>query len=331
MTRALITGGTGFVGSHIARALIDQGHQARVLRREASPLRALEVLGIADQVEHAIGDVTDPSALTAAAEGCDWVFHVAAVADYWRADKTRMYHVNVDGSRYVFESARRAGVRRVVFTSSGAAVGLRATGEPADETVRFNLDPQRFPYGHTKFLAEAEAYRAVDGGLDVVIVNPAIIMGPGDVNQISGSTLIELRRSIVPAIPAGGANFIDVRDVAAMHLAAAQRGTCGERYILGAYNMAWRDLMPIAAEVVGVRPPLLVLPKAAGPVLGAIVDALRWLRLPIPIDGNQMRLSARDIYYDCGKAWAAFGQPQIGLRQLLEDTYTWYVRNGFIA
>jgi dihydroflavonol-4-reductase len=327
MVRALITGGTGFVGSHLARELVAHGHTARVLRRESSSLRALE--GV--EVEHAIGDVTDPDSLRRAMQGCTWVFHVAAVADYWRADKHKMYDVNVDGTRNVFEAAEAAGVGRVVFTSSGAAVGFKQDGSAADESVRFNLDPARFPYGHTKFLGEVEVARAIKRGLDVVTVNPSIVMGPGDINLISGSTLIELRKGIIPAIPAGGATFIDVRDVAAAHLAAAERGRTGERYLLGAFDLAWRDLMPIAAQVVGVRSPAMVLPAFLAEPLGTLIDLLRAVNIPIPLDGNQMRLSAKNIFYDCRKAWRELGEPKIGLRQMLTDTYMWYRDNGFVS
>ncbi len=326
MVRALITGGTGFIGSHIARELIANGHTPRILRREKSPLKALEGL----TVEHAIGDVTDPDSLEKAMQGCDWVFHVAAVADYWRADKSKMYFVNVDGTRNVFTAAEKAGVKRVVFTSSGAAIGIKADKTPSDETVRFNLDPARFPYGHTKFLAEAEVARAVKRGLDVVTVNPSIVMGPGDINQISGSTLIELRKGSIPATPAGGATFIDVRDAAAAHIAAAERGRTGERYILGAYDLTWRDLMPIAAQVVGVRPPMFVLPGFFAEPLGRLIDFLRMLNAPIPLDGNQMRLSAKNIFYDCRKSWKELGEPKIALRDMLTDTFTWYRDNGYV-
>jgi dihydroflavonol-4-reductase len=326
MVCALITGGTGFIGSHIARQLVAGGHTARILRREKSSLKALDGL----TVEHAIGDVTDLDALEKAMQGCEWVFHVAAVADYWRADKRNMYVVNVDGTRNVFNAAQKAGVQRVVFTSSGAAVGMRADGTPADESTWFNLNPARFPYGHTKFLAEAEAARAVKHGLDVVTVNPSIVMGPGDINQISGSTLIELRRGSIPAIPAGGATLIDVRDVAAAHLAAAERGRTGERYLLGAYDLSWRELMPIAAQVVGVQPPPFVLPGMFAEPLGWLIDLLRALRVPIPLDGNQMRLSAKNIFFDCHKAWHELGKPQISLHQMLTDTYVWYREHGYV-
>ncbi len=324
MTTALVTGGTGFIGAHISRVLIEAGYTTRVLHRATSPLTALEGLN----VEHALGDVIDPVSLAAAMVGCDWVFHVAAIADYWRADKARMYHVNVDGTRLVLEAAQRAGVKRVMLTSSAAAVGKRTDGRPPDESVYYNLDPARLPYGHTKFLAEVEAYRAIAHGLDVVILNPTAVMGPGDLNQISGSILIELRRGGVPAMPPGSATLIDVRDVAAAHLAAAQFGRTGERYLLGAFDVAWRALTPLAAEVVGVRPPRLLIPSPLAEPIALGVDALRSVGLLLPIDGNQIRLSAQEVLFDCQKTWRELGKPRIGLRQMLQDTFDWYIAHG---
>lgn len=327
MATALVTGGTGFVGAHVARTLINSGHHVRILHRRSSPLTVVQDLS----VEHAIGDVTDSASLLAAMDGCDWVFHVAAVADYWRADKAQMYHVNVDGSRMVFEAAQRTGVRRVVFTSSGAAVGRPADGGPADETVRFNLPPSQMPYGHSKFLAEAEAYRAAARGLEVVILNPAVVLGPGDLNRTSGEIIVELKKGGVPAIPSGGATLIDVRDVAAAHLAAALNGRPGERYLLGAVDVRWRELNLLAAEIVGVRPPPFVVPRPLTEPISLTVTALRALNIPIKVDGNQVRLSAQNIFFDCRKAWQELGKPRIGLRQMLEDTYTWYVAQGLIG
>lgn len=326
MVTALVTGGTGFVGAHIARALIENGHRPRILRRTSSPLTALDGL----DVEHAIGDVTDPSSLTAAVTGCEWVFHAAAVADYWRADKDRMYHVNVDGTRNVLDAARTAGVKRVVLTSSGAAVGLRPDGKPADESLPFNQDPARFPYGHSKFLAEQEARQAIADGQEVVILNPAVVIGPGDINQISGSLIIELARRHVPALPPGSVTFIDVRDVAAAHIAAAQAGKSGERYLLGTESLTYPALARLAGEVIGIRPPRLVLPRTVIPILAALVGGLRAIGVKVPIDANQMRLSGRDVCFDCRKAWSAFGPPQIELHRSIRDTYEWYKMHGVI-
>jgi dihydroflavonol-4-reductase len=327
MTRSLITGGTGFLGSHIARTLIERGHTVRVLRRTSSSLKLLEGL----PVEHAIGDVTDPAALDVAMDGCEWVFHVAAVSDYWRASHIKLYLVNVNGTINVLEAAKRAGVRRVIFTSSGAAIGMRDDGRPADETVPFNLSPARFPYGHSKALAEAEVLRAVGRGRDAVILNPSVVLGPGDLNQISGASVVELARGNVFIYPAGGVTVIDVRDVAAAHVTAAERGRTGERYLLGAVDLSHQALLKLIADVVGAPPPSVPIPVAITPGLAVVAGWLRAIGVPLPIDANQIRLSAHNVFFDCHKAWRELGEPKIDLRQSLEDTYQWYVEQRIIA
>ncbi len=328
MVKALVTGGTGFLGAHIVRMLIERGHTVRVLRRESSRTDLIADLPI----EHALGDVTDVDSVRAASQGCAWVFHTAAVADYWRAQRTKLYQVNVDGTRNVLEAARAAGVGRVIFTSSAAAVGLRADGKPSDESVLFNLPPERFPYGHSKMLAEQAAAKAVEAGLSVVTLNPSVIFGPGDLNLISGSMIVEPARGLVPPFyPVGAVTAIDVRDVAAAHLAAAERGVSGERYILGAHDVTYRELFSLICQIVGARPPKLPLPKALATPLSALINALSRLGVRLPVDGNQIWLSARRMLFDASKARAAFGAPQISLRQSLEDTYQWYLEHGLVA
>ncbi|MCB9452165.1 MAG: NAD-dependent epimerase/dehydratase family protein [Anaerolineaceae bacterium] len=325
--KALVTGATGFVGSHIVRALVAAGHSVRVLHRTTSRLDALE--GVA--YESAIGDILDPDSLRAACAGCDWVFHVAAVADYWRADHTRMFKANVDGTRYVLEAARAAGVRRVVFTSSAAAIGFREDGLPADEAFRFNLPPERFPYGYSKVLAEAVVQESVAAGQDVVITNPVVVMGPGDLNMISGSYIVQVKRFgwSVP-VTSGGIAVVDVRDVAAMHLAAAERGQTGERYILGTANYTHREWYGMIADVVGTRHPFLPLPDFVLPVAAAGIDLARKIGIQTPVDADQTRLGGRNIYFAYEKAWAELCPPGIEMSQSLQDTYTWYQAHGYI-
>jgi dihydroflavonol-4-reductase len=218
----------------------------------------------------------------------------------------------------------------VIFTSSGAAVGLRHDGRPADESVLFNLPPRVFPYGHSKFLAEQEVQRAVAGGQDVVVLNPSVVLGPGDLNQISGSSIVEMARGNVFVYPAGGVTVIDVRDVAAAHLAAAERGRAGERYLLGALDISHRALMKLIARVAGVPAPAIPVPAVIIPTLALLAGLLRRVGLTLPIDDNQIRLSSRYVFFDCHKAWRELGQPAIDLRQSLEDTYRWYVDHGVI-
>lgn len=325
--KALVTGGTGFVGSHIARVLVKAGHGVRVLHRASSRLDALA--GVA--FESALGDLNDRAALRAACEGCDWVFHAAAVADYWRSNMVRMFEANVEGTRNILCAAREAGVQRVVFTSSAGAVGMRADGLPADETDDFNLSPRRFPYGYSKALAEGVALAQVRKGQDVVIVNPVVVMGPGDLNMISGNFVTRIKQlgALVP-VPPGGIAVIDARDVARMHLAAAEQGRTGERYILGAANYAYRQWFDMIADVVGAARPAIPMPAALLGVSASVIELARLLGIQTPVDANQTRLGARELFFDYSKAWRELGEPQVDMRQSLEDTYAWYAANGYI-
>ena len=325
--RALVTGGTGFVGSHIVRALSEAGHTARVLHRSSSKLDALEGL----DYESALGDILDEAALDDACDGCDWVFHVAAVADYWRADQSKMMETNVEGTRRVLKAARDTGVKRVVFTSSAAAIGLRTDGQPSNERVPFNLSPDHFPYGYSKVLAERVVQEAVSQGQDVVTVNPVVVMGPGDLNMISGSYILQIKKlaRLVP-VPPGGIAVIDVRDVARMHLAAAQYGRSGERYLLNTANYTQREWMSMIADVVGVQRPFISAPAFVLPIAANIIEFLRRMGIQTPIDGDQTRLGAYNIHFDSSKAWAELGEPQVDMLTSLQDTYQWYREHGFL-
>jgi len=325
--KALVTGSTGFVGAQLVRALTDAGHQVRALHRTSSRLDALAGL----TYESALGDVTDLESLHAACAGVDWVFHVAAVADYWRADVQWMTEVNVEGTRKVLQAARAAGVRRVIFTSSAATIGSARAGGLPDENSLFDLPPERFPYGYTKVLAEQVAQEAVAAGQEVVIVNPVVIFGPGDINIISGSIVLETQRlSWTIPVPPGGLAVIDVRDVARLHIAAAERGRVGERYILGASNQKHQTLFAAAAQIAGVPAPGLPVPRFALEPMAQFIDWARAQGIAIPIDGNQTRLGGRDVYFDFSKATRELGAPLIDWRQSLADTYTWYRAHGYV-
>lgn len=325
--KALVTGATGFVGSHIARELTQQGHSVRVLHRTSSRLDALRGL----EYESALGDILDRDALAAACAGCDWVFHVAAVADYWRSKTDPMYEANVEGTRRVLGAARAAGVGRVIFTSSAAAVGLRTDGQPAPESEPFNLKPEMFPYGHSKALAEAVVAEAVAQGQDVVITNPAIVMGPGDLNMISGTFIAQVKRLgwLVP-VTSGGISVTDVRDVARWHVAAAHTGRSGERYILTTANYPNREWFAMIADTVGVRRPFLPAPDFTAPIVAAIIRLLRRAGIPTPIDASQALLGIRKVYFDGSKARRELGAPTIDMRASLQDTYAWYRDNGYV-
>lgn len=324
---ACVTGGTGFVGSHVVRALREEGHPVRVLHRKRSKLRALDGL----DYESALGDVTDEESMRAAFAGCGWVFHVAAVADYWRADKDWMFEVNVAGTRKVLRAARDAGVQRVIFTSSAGAVGLPDKGQLSDEGAPFNLPPETFPYGYSKVLAERVVQEAVAEGQEVVILNPTVIIGPNDLNMISGTFITQVYQWqwLVP-ISSGSIAVTDVRDVAAAHLAAAQHGRSGERYILNTENYSNRAWFTLLAEVMGVAKPFLVTPDFVLPVVARAIDGLRRIGIHTPLDANQVRLGARNIAFNSEKARRELHEPQIPMRQSVQDTVAWYRDNGYL-
>ncbi|MCC6616520.1 MAG: NAD-dependent epimerase/dehydratase family protein [Anaerolineae bacterium] len=325
--RALVTGGTGFVGSHVVRTLAQAEHEVRVLHRSTSRLDALA--GVT--YESVLGDILDAEALRVACDGCDWVFHVAAVADYWRADVDKLFDANVRGTQLVLQAARDAGVRRVVFTSSAAAIGPGAYGQPAGEDDTFNRSPKQFPYGYSKVLAERAVAEAVAAGQDVVTVNPVVVVGPGDLNLISGDFVVKTRRlSWLIPVPPGGVAVTDVRDIARWQVRAAEVGETGQRYILGTANYPYHFWFATIADVVGVPRPALPIPASLLPLMASVIDLARQMGIRMPVDANQTRLGAEFIYFQFDKAWQRLGEPQISMRNSLEDTYVWYRDHGYI-
>jgi dihydroflavonol-4-reductase len=324
--KALVTGGTGFLGANLAKGLLEQGWSVRILRRKTSPLEAVKDL----QVEHAVGDITALDSLVAAMEGVDVVFNVAAISQYWRNSASSIYKVNVGGAQNVFDAAARSGVQRIVHTSSAMAVGF-SKSRLATEADPFNQSPQRMPYGHSKWLAEEIVHERVKAGQDIVMVNPTIIVGARDISWNAGSILREAKRGHIPVIPQGGVNFVAVQDVVAGHIAAAEKGRAGERYILGGENLTNRQTTEMACEVVGVKPPRLTQPRWTIPPAGWVLDMIAKVVGPrLPLSGEQMRLTAEYIYFDSSKAQRELGLPHTPVRQALQECYDWYVEHRYL-
>jgi dihydroflavonol-4-reductase len=326
--RALVTGGTGFIGANLVAGLVERGVAARVLMRPTSSQEALHDL----TYETVVGDVLDePEELARSMEGCDWVFHAAAVADYWRRGKDLLYRVNVEGTRRMLAAARLARVGRFVFTSSLAAMGLADDGELLNEAHVFNLSPAQFPYGHSKHLAEQAVRDAVERGLEAVIVNPSVVLGPRDVNLISGSLVLEAARGRLRFSPPGGTNFVAVDDVVAGHVAAAEVGRVGQRYILAGCNRSHAEMMGLICDVVGCRPPAFKIPRWLLPSAALAVQAARALwGNRVPVDENQVRLMGANIYADRSKAKRELDLPQTPLRGTVRRTFNWYNEHGYL-
>ena len=326
--KVLITGATGFVGSHLTRLLIESGQAARLLYRSEKKLSILHDLDF----EAVAGDLSDVALLERACADCELVFHVAAKADYWKDDdRDALWRINVDGTRNLLTAAQSAGVRRVIFTSSASAIGIRPGAQWADESDAFNLPPARFWYAYTKHKAEEVVAGFVADGLDVVTLNPTVIIGPGDLNAISGSFIIETARYqwLVP-MSSGGLAVIDVRDVARAHLNAIERGRSGERYILNSANLAYRDWFRLIAVVCAVRSPVFSTPDWLLEPTARFIELLRALGLQTPMDANQTRLGGAQVFFDGSKAQRELFTPSVDIETSLRDTFAWYERNGYI-
>lgn len=328
ITHALVTGATGCVGANIVEALLGRGYTVRALRRASSKLDALAGL----DPDYATGDVMDEASLSAAMAGCELVFHAAAVSQYWRNKPEAIYAANVGGTRNVLRAALAQGVQRVVFTSSVAVLGVPTRrGQWLDESAVFNLRPAQFHYGHSKVLAEAEVQRAVAEGLDVVIVNPVSVIGQRDVHFVGGEILRTAKRGLLVAAPPGGMGIVAAKATGEGHVLAAERGRTGERYILNGENISHRALMTLAAEVTGAHAPWITIPRALMTPLAALVDLLNRVRRAAPlVDGSQLHLSARDMYFDGGKAERELGFVHGSARASVVEAWEWYREHGLL-
>jgi dihydroflavonol-4-reductase len=323
----LVTGSTGFIGSHLCRAVAAQGHSVRAFHRPSSSLRLLEGL----QVEHITGDLAQPESLLAAMEGIEVVFHAAA----WMGSQDqpgRLYAVTVEGTRNVLQAALQQGVCRVVHTSSVAALGVprmqntSPEGSPAliDENHSWNIPPHWYPYGYAKYLAELEVQKAVAKGLDVVMVNPSLVFGPGDAYRQSTSLVTQVAHRRIPFAIEGGMNVIHVNDVIHGHLAALERGRTGHRYILGNENLTYLQLFALISSVTGSAAPAMVLPgwlvRAA-----ALPAALFQSFLDLPVPSNLLRLAGAHFFFNLRKAREELGwEPCRPAQEAIQDAFTWF-------
>lgn len=332
----LVTGATGFVGSQLCRRLTTDGHTVRVFHRPTSDLSVLQGL----EVEYAVGDVTEIDTLRKAMQGVDCIYHAAGQVSYWK-DSSRMYEITVGGTKNVLQAARENGAGRVVFTSSVAAMGVpeelpgRNDAAPIgiDENHTWNYIPRFWTYGHAKYLAELAIAEAVAGGQDVVIVNPASIMGPGDVHMVSGDLIVQLAKFKrgLPFFLRGGMNVVHIDDVVSGHIAAMESGKAGERYILGGENASLRNLQEMIARLLGQNPPKYPLPGGLLRSLAGVADRTAGL-LNLPVSGELMRFAGRYFYYDTGKAEKELGFcAERSTAEALEGAYDFYRSMGVVV
>jgi dihydroflavonol-4-reductase len=323
----LVTGGTGFLGSNLADALLKEGCSVRILRRAGSSLRALGSL----QVEHVVGDVRDIDSLRRATKGCDTVFHTAAIISYWKKERPLMHEVNVLGTRNVAQACLENGVRRLVHTSSTAAVGFPEIGSLADETMPFNWEPYDVGYRNTKHHAEKEILRAVKQGLDAVMVNPTVIIGPRDIHFHGGQLIRDVYKKKIFYYIRGGMSVVYVDDVVRGHLLAARHGRTGERYILSGENLSRREVISTTASIVGGIDPLFRMPLSLVTVVTIVAESVAGIMNRRPWVTREL-LAGSDLNYhlSCRKAQEELGYTYIPFRQAVEKTYVWYREQGLL-
>ena len=331
--RAFVTGASGFVGSHVARALADRGAELRLLMRASSPTKNIEGLN-ADRV---LGDLREPDKLQSAMSGCDVVFHVAADYRLWTrdaADMQSMYRCNVEGTRGLIDAARHAGVRRIVYCSSVATMGFTGNGRPADENSPVELKDMIGHYKRSKFIAEQVAIEAGKSGGDVVVVNPTTPVGEYDVKPTpTGRILVDFLKRKFPAYVDTGLNVVDVREVARGHIAAFERGRAGERYILGGENLTLKQILDKLAVIAGLPAPTLRLPYvfalAAG--VGDTVVTGRILRREPRVTLDAVRMGRKKMWVSSEKAERELGWKIVPVDDALRRAVQWFRANGYVG
>lgn len=322
MHKALVTGAPGFVGAHIVRQLVDRGVEVRGL---AAPGESLDTLDGVD-LEIVRGDVRDVEAMKDAVRGVDTVFHGAAIYEGYSKDPARMFEVNLRGTFNVLEAARRAEVAKVVYTASVVALGRPTPGALADESSRYEAWDVDFHYSRSKFASMLIAQDFAAWGQDVRIVCPGTVVGPGDARPTpSGELLLSVAKGQAPGYTTGGTCYVDVRDVAAGHIAAADSGRAGERYILGGHNLATKDFLAAACRAAGIRGIALKIPTPAARLWVRGRQALAVRRGATPdVAAAMFDYALKPCFFDSRKAMTELGVGFRPIAETLTDALSWF-------
>ncbi len=333
MKKVLITGGTGFVGANLAERLVNRGCDVRILRRAHSDLRA--IAGI--DVEHRVGDVRDVASLKNAIQGCDTVFHTAALVTFEKSKAELQYEVNVIGTRNVVGACLECNVEKLVHTSSIAAIGYPLNTNPslpqnlANEKTPFNWEVT-WGYKFTKHKAEAEVLAGVDSGLNAVIVNPSVIIGERDIHFHGGDLIRRVKKWHVPFYIEGGMNIVYVGDVVSGHISAAERGRTGERYILGGHNLTHKDAFTLTAQTVGGLAPLCKLPLPLLRAGATLVEAAsKAIGIEPIITGALAAGAGKYNWFSIEKAQRELALATTPFEEIIKRAYYWYKENNLLA
>ena len=319
----MVTGASGFLGWHVARLLSTRGYRVRALCRPTSRIRELEV-------EPVTGDLREPDSLAKAVSGCDLVFHVAADYRLWSKNPQDLYQSNVEGTRNLLEAAERAGVERIVYTSTVGCIGMPRNRE-GDENTPISIEDLAGHYKRSKWLAEQVALEKARAGLPVVIVNPTAPVGDHDWKPTpTGKIIVDFLRGKLPAFVDTGLNIVDVRDIAHGHLLAAEKGRIGERYILGCENLTLEQILSRLAAMSGRPAPKLKLPYAVAYAAGVVTTS--WANLtghsPVaPLEG--VKMARKKMFVSHAKSSRELGFSPGPVTGALTRAIEWFRANGY--
>ncbi len=328
--KTLVTGASGFIGSRLVKRLLQTGAQVKVLVRKESNLENLQGLSI----ELAYGDLRDYETLRSALEGCDALFHVAADYRLWVPNPDQLYKTNVEGTVNIMRASLEEGVKRVVYTSSVATLGLNPDASPADEDTPVSIRDMIGHYKRSKFIAEEKVREMVKKNrLPAVIVNPSTPIGPGDIKPTpTGRIIIEAASGRMPAYVDTGLNIVHVDDVATGHILAFEKGRIGERYILGGENISLKRLLQEIARIMERPAPRIRLSPNLILPLAYIAEAIAKITRKEPfvtVDGVLM--SKKKMFFSIDKARRELGYSARPAIEAIKDSIDWFKQKGYIS
>jgi dihydroflavonol-4-reductase len=326
--RVFITGATGFVGGHVARRYAAEGASLRLLTRQTSRLDGLA--GI--DAEMVKGDLREPEKLRSALSGCDALVHVAADYRLWVREPKQMYAANVDGTRELLKLARETGVPRVVYTSSVATMGFKADGTIVNEDTPVTLADMIGHYKRSKFLAEQEAIDAAKAGQHVMILNPTTPIGDGDAKPTpTGRIIVDFMNNKFPAYVETGLNLVDVDEVARMHVVALDRGTPGERYILGGENLTLKQILDRMSAITGLPSPTMKVPHAVAMVFAFFDESItgKLLGKEPRATVEAVRMGKKMMFASSAKAERDLGFQVLPIYNAMRSAIEWFIANGY--
>ena len=326
--KVFLTGATGFVGGHVARAYAAAGAELRILTRPTSKFAGLQGLA----AEAVTGDLRQPEGLRAALSGCEVLVHVAADYRLWVPDPDEMYAANVEGTRALLRLARESGVAKVVYTSSVATMGFLADGTIVDEATPVSIAAMIGHYKRSKFLAEQEAIAAARAGQHVMILNPTTPIGAGDAKPTpTGRIVVDFLNRNFPAYVDTGLNLVDVEEVARMHVAALDRGRPGERYILGGENLTLKQILDRLSAITGLPSPSVQVPHAVAMAFAffdeTVTGKLRGKEPRATVEA--VRMGKKKMFASSAKAERELGFRVLPVYSALRGAVEWFLEHGY--